>query len=89
MEKLNNKKEIKKSEFSAKIKYIISAIAIILAAENANSQGSTNKEIQDIKNGIKEYIPTQDQKFFNWALEELQEENYIWQNVNAFMDATI
>ncbi len=89
MEKLNNKKEIKKSKFLTKAKYIISAIAITLAAENANSQNTTNEKVEDIKKWIEKYIPKQDQNFFNWALEELQEEDYIWQNVNAFMESTI
>lgn len=89
MEKLNNKKEIKKSKFLTKAKYIISAIAITLAAENANSQNTTNEKVEDIKKWIEKYIPKQDQNYFNWALEELQEEDYIWQNINAFMESTI
>jgi len=49
MEKLDNKKEVKKSEFLTKAKYIISAIAITLIAGNANSQNTTNEKIEDIK----------------------------------------
>lgn len=89
MEILNNNKEHIKNNFLYKIKYVIATIAIILGTNIANSQNTVDQRTENIKKGIEKYIPAQDQEFFYWTLEEMQAEEYIWQNIGVFMDATI
>ncbi len=75
------------------------AIMIILGAsmpkgqdkiqEKNENRKTQEQNIQNIKTGIQKYVQSDDQNFFNWALQMLQEDEYIRQNVRAFMDATI
>ncbi len=98
METIKFPEKQKKAKMFNKIKYL-SAIILILGAQITNGQEniktnnkqqiSQEESIQEIKNGIQKYVAVQDQEFFNWALTQLQEEEYIRQNINAFMNTTI
>jgi len=96
MRKINQSKKISKS--NKNLIWLAILITFLWTSKFLEAQTTTKDSIQEtlqinkkneLETWIQKYIKENDQTFFKRTLERLKEDNYIWENINAFMDATI